>query len=748
MPSKSVLLGVLLWASVSTAQPSGGSSEYRRCDSSMAYGVLRKAGDTFYADGLRPQAAECYAIATRINAKDEVAFFRMGNVARERNDLRGAMDHYMKAVVARNNFSEAHNNLGITYSEVGRKESALASFDRALQHAPGLADAHYNRANVLKDTGQVGAAIQGYLRAVDLAPDNVQYYNNLALAWMAAGDNNAAVAACDQCLKIDPKYSTAHYNLANALLDAGNVEQAVAAYQQAIRTNPGESEYHHNLAFGYERLRQQEKAVSHLRRALAIKPGFLEGRCNLVDLLAGTTQWREWKKQRTELATRLRDSLQEDDAIAPIAAPRSFRCNAHLAPSLQLAMAAAHAAGVEDIADNSPQLSGGSGADVETAAFVQPRRMRVAYFAAGYGSSAVSGHIVDAMTQHTLGSYEVYGFQLLQEPRSANVDLIDGTTDARVVDLSRLSEEAAARKVYTVKPHISILIDGYTSADRTAVLAMHPAPVSAQYLSQGSSSGGSFLSYALTDRMLSPPDQLELWKEKLTILPVAHVNQYWKLRREINLQPMRASEGRDDYGLPLKRFVLSNLGSFSRLDPSTFASWCNMLSRLPNATLWLTRPNDHAEVLMERQLESCGAARDHRKRVHFSNVVARDEQIRRGSIADIALDTPMHSAHTSTVETVWGGTPVGTVLKQGALHRVAASALAAADPQDSWSALSRTTHKELEDQVIQLATGPKFSNQRNREYDHLKLFDMKQWSTGGLNLLMQRYKKHGLTVEP
>ena len=56
-----------------------------RCFGIERGGACRKSGDTFYEDGLRAQAAECYQIATRINTKDEVAFFRMGNVARERN---------------------------------------------------------------------------------------------------------------------------------------------------------------------------------------------------------------------------------------------------------------------------------------------------------------------------------------------------------------------------------------------------------------------------------------------------------------------------------------------------------------------------------------------------------------------------------------------------------------------------------------------------------------------------------------
>lgn len=84
----------------------------------------------------------------------------------------------------------------------------------------------------------------------------------------------------------------------------------------------------------------------------------------------------------------------------------------------------------------------------------------------------------------------------------------------QVIDLSRLSEEAAARQVqyspptgyslamhslstqypltiqvYTIKPHFTVLLDGYTSAGRTAAMAMRPAPVQLQYVSQGGSSG-------------------------------------------------------------------------------------------------------------------------------------------------------------------------------------------------------------------------------------------------------------------
>jgi predicted O-linked N-acetylglucosamine transferase (SPINDLY family) len=311
-----------------------------------------------------------------------------------------------------------------------------------------------------------------------------------------------------------------------------------------------------------------------------------------------------------------------------------------------------------------------------------------------------------------------------------------------LVDLSKMSDHAAATEVYKLRPHIGVLLDGYASADRIAVMAMRPAPIQLSYISQGTSTGSSsFIRYALTDAVLSPPSQLGLWTERLTMLPVAHVNDYWRLRREVNLQPIKVAEGRDDYGLPARRFVMSNQAAFSRMDPTSFHSWCNLLGRLPNATLWLNRPNDRSEELMEQQLAACGAARDNRKRIHFSNAVARDEQVRRGGISDLSLDTPMHSGHTASVESLWSGTPVATVLKHGAMARSAVSAMSAAQ----MGTLALPTHKEMEDTIVQMVTGPRHSAPRS-PWSGLGLFRLQDWVDGGLNPLFQRYKKHDLSL--
>lgn len=122
--------------------------------------------------------------------------------------------------------------------------------------------------------------------------------------------------------------------------------------------------------------------------ALALKPEFVEARCNMVDLLGGTVQWDTWQQQRRQLTNRLVGELHEEDSRSPIPMPRGLRCVvqcvlvltvwlcrcwAHLPPQLQLAMNAAHAAALDDLADEAPAIAS---AAEPPSTFMQPRRVR------------------------------------------------------------------------------------------------------------------------------------------------------------------------------------------------------------------------------------------------------------------------------------------------------------------------------------------------------------------------------------
>merc|ERR1711988_1578546 len=99
--------------------------------------------------------------------------------------------------------------------------------------------------------------------------------------------------------------------------------------------------------------------------------------------------------------------------------------------------------------------------------------------------------------------------------------------------------------------------------------------------------GAEWIDYSVGDAVSAPASEAGLFPEKTAVLPYsALTNDYWRLRREHDLVPMRVGD-REDYGLPERRVVLQHLGLYGRIDSVTWTSWLNMLARLPNASMWL-----------------------------------------------------------------------------------------------------------------------------------------------------------------
>ena len=62
-------------------------------------------------------------------------------------------------------------------------------------------------------------------------------------------------------------------------------------------------------------------------------------------------------------------------------------------------------------------------------------------------------------------------------------------------------------------------------------------------------------------------------------------------------------------------------------------------------------------------------------RIIFSNVANKEEHVRRGSLADVCLDTPLCNGHTTGLDMLWTGTPMITLPAETLASRVASSQL-------------------------------------------------------------------------
>jgi len=103
--------------------------------------VTRKfLSSVYHSNGMLDQAAGLYAIILRDEPESFVAGYNLAQIYQSRGRFRDAIDVYaqaLKGATAPGMFREVYNNLGYCYYNLGMRQEALASYERALAYAPG-----------------------------------------------------------------------------------------------------------------------------------------------------------------------------------------------------------------------------------------------------------------------------------------------------------------------------------------------------------------------------------------------------------------------------------------------------------------------------------------------------------------------------------------------------------------------------------------------------------------------------------
>jgi Flp pilus assembly protein TadD len=188
--------------------------------------MLRDQAMALYRAGRRPEALEtCRQILALGPKQPDVQAFA-GMIALELGRPEEAVSFYEAAVAGRQDFAEAHYNLGNALAQLGRTGDAVAAYRRAAKQRPGLLPVHNNLGNALQRLGRWEEAAQAYRRALALDPTIADIERNLGIVLQAHGKSADAAAAYRRAVALKPEWSLAHSNLANLLLDE-NMPRAV-----------------------------------------------------------------------------------------------------------------------------------------------------------------------------------------------------------------------------------------------------------------------------------------------------------------------------------------------------------------------------------------------------------------------------------------------------------------------------------------------------------------------------------------
>ncbi len=242
-------------------------------------GCLRYPGDFsihfnlgFVSDDLTEQII-CNRTAVGIRPQSSVAHFNLAVTLADLKDLRGAVQHYLKAIEIDRSFDRAHTNLGRHLYDLKDVPGAIKHFQKAIEIDPNNHRAHAFLGLVLdKALNDLPGAVKHFEKALEIGPNDAKTHNNLGYALYNRKDLPGAIKHYRKSLEIDANSAKTHANLGDALFDLKDMPGAVEHYRKAVAIDPNFAEAHNNLGNALRELNDLPEALKHYRRAVELAP--------------------------------------------------------------------------------------------------------------------------------------------------------------------------------------------------------------------------------------------------------------------------------------------------------------------------------------------------------------------------------------------------------------------------------------------------------------------------------------------
>jgi protein O-GlcNAc transferase len=252
------------------------------------------------------------------------------------------------------------------------------------------------------------------------------------------------------------------------------------------------------------------------------------------------------------------------------------------------------------------------------------------------------------------------------------------------VEAAGWDDEALHRQI--VRDGVDVLVDlsGHTASHRLGVFVMRSAPVQASFLGYPHSTGLRCMDYLIGDSVVSPEGHEHLFSEKIARLSGSVF--CWA--------PV------DDYPLPAQArshdpVVFGSFNNLLKLSDRTIALWARVLHSVPKSVLLLKAPSLRNAEVSDRLLTLFARHGIGSERLVFRGPSELGAMMQEYGDIDIALDPLPYNGGTTTLQALWMGVPVVSLLGQNFASRMGASFLSVLGKSE-WLA-----HDE--DQYLQIA---------------------------------------------
>ncbi len=278
------------------------------------------------------------------------------------------------------------------------------------------------------------------------------------------------------------------------------------------------------------------------------------------------------------------------------------------------------------------------------------RRLRIGYVSPDFRDHVVGRNVLPLFQHHDRGQFEIICYAHVLSPDAMTGDFQQHADCWR--NTLGLSDEQVARQIR--EDQIDLLVDltMHTANHRLLVFARKPAPVQVTFAAYPGSTGLSAMDYRLSDPYLDPPGMDEsVYSEQTVRLP----HSFWCYEpfegRKIPVNPLPALEtGAVTFGC---------LNQFCKINDGILALWAGVLRQVENSRLLILAPEGGHR---QRTAERFGRQGVSPARIEFVPRQPHRAYLETYHRIDLGLDSFPYNGHTTSLDSLWMGVPVVTLV--------------------------------------------------------------------------------------
>lgn len=475
---------------------------------------------------------------------------------------------------------------------------------------------------------------------------------NLAAILSEHGDAAGARAQLERAIETNPDFLPPYINLGLACERTGSVSDAIDRWQDVVRkladVNEQSISYKvmalNHIGRVLESADRHPEAEDILRQSLMLKLDQHEVSSHFISLRLAQCKWPVVAPQ---------DNLTRKVLMQGMS-PLSMAAYTD-DPLLQLACGAKYNLSYDPERVVAP-------ARVQRSKKDSGRRRRIGYVSSDLREHAIGYLMAELFECHDRDKVEIFAYYCGPAAGDGIHARIKGAIE-HWVDISRLSDQAAAERILADGIDILIDVNGYTRDARTRMLAMRPAPIIINWLGYPGSTGSPYHHYIIADDWIVPPENEIYYSESVLRLPCYQPND----RKRLVAPPTHT---RADFSLPDDAFVFCCFNGPQKITKFHFARWMTILREVPGSVLWLLDGSEPSKRALIDHAVSLGMDP---ARLVFGCKLSNPYHLARYPLADLFLDTVPYGAHTTASDALWMGVPVLTLSGRSFASRVCGS---------------------------------------------------------------------------